>query len=219
MMTTSLFTGVRGSGILRSSLHSYAPVSPGAEVDCAFGQQGLMAEQPSGVNCKSVGGLKAKPKKTGKELTVGERENTELVQQGYQHFKNGDIQGLLGLLSEDVEWKLFEIEGVPFSGMHRGPERVGEFFSQIFETEEVLHFEPREFVAQGDKVSGAWTLRLARKVHRSGVRKRFRTRLYRARWEGGKVPGVHGHRCCWWGLSRKLSTRRGLRRTVSLPSL
>ena len=111
-----------------------------------------MAEQPSGVNCKSVGGLKAKPKKTGKELTVGERENTELVQQGYQHFKNGDIQGLLGLLSEDVEWKLFEIEGVPFSGMHRGPERVGEYFSQIFDTEEVLHFEPREFVAQGDKV-------------------------------------------------------------------
>jgi hypothetical protein len=32
----ALFTGVRGSGILRSSLHSYAPVSPGAEVDCAF---------------------------------------------------------------------------------------------------------------------------------------------------------------------------------------
>jgi uncharacterized protein len=83
---------------------------------------------------------------------VGERENTELVQQGYQHFQNGDIQGLLGLLSDDVEWTQFEIEGVPFSGMHRGPERVGEFFSQVFDTEEVLHFEPREFVAQGDKV-------------------------------------------------------------------
>jgi uncharacterized protein len=83
---------------------------------------------------------------------VGERENTELVQQGYQHFKNGDIQGLLGLLSEDVEWTQFEIEGVPFSGTRRGPERVGEFFSQVLDTEEPLHFEPREFVAQGEKV-------------------------------------------------------------------
>ena len=83
---------------------------------------------------------------------MGERENTELVKQGYQHFKNGDIQGLLGLLSEDVEWTQFEIEGVPFSGTRRGPERVGEFFSQVFDTEEVLHFEPRELVAQGDKV-------------------------------------------------------------------
>ena len=85
-------------------------------------------------------------------LTVGERENTQLVQQAYQHFKNGDIQSVLGLLSEDVEWTLFEIEGVPFSGTRRGPERVGEFFSEAFDTEEVLHFEPRELVAQGDKV-------------------------------------------------------------------
>ena len=83
---------------------------------------------------------------------MGERENTQLVKQGYQHFKNGDIQGLLGLLSEDVEWTQFEIEGVPFSGTRRGPERVGEFFSQVFDTEEPLQFEPREFVAQGDKV-------------------------------------------------------------------
>jgi ketosteroid isomerase-like protein len=37
---------------------------------------------------------------------VGERENTKLVQQAYQHFKNGDIQSVLGLLSEDVEWTL-----------------------------------------------------------------------------------------------------------------
>ena len=35
---------------------------------------------------------------------MGERENTELVQQAYQHFKGGDIQGFLESLSEDVEW-------------------------------------------------------------------------------------------------------------------
>jgi ketosteroid isomerase-like protein len=76
------------------------------------------------------------------------------VQQAYQHFKNGDIQSVLGLLSEDVEWTQFEfeIEGVPFSGTRRGSERVDEFFSQVFDTEEVLHFEPRELIAQGDKV-------------------------------------------------------------------
>jgi uncharacterized protein len=83
---------------------------------------------------------------------MSERENTELVHQAYQHFKGGDIQSLLGLLSEDVEWKLFEIEGVPFSGTRRGVERVGEFFAQVFDTEEPLHFEPRELVAQGEKV-------------------------------------------------------------------
>jgi ketosteroid isomerase-like protein len=83
---------------------------------------------------------------------MSERENTELVQHAYERFRDGDIQSLLELLSEDVEWKLFEIEGVPFSGTRRGVERVGEFFSQVFDTEEPLRFEPRELVAQGDKV-------------------------------------------------------------------
>jgi uncharacterized protein len=150
---------------------------------------------------------------------VGERENTELVQQGYQHFKNGDIQGLLGLLSEDVEWTQFEIEGVPFSGTRRGPERVGEFFSQVFDTEEPLHFEPREFVAQGDKVVAlgdyAWRVKSTGREYETDFVHVFTVR----EWEGGKVPGVHGHRCCWCSLSRKLSTRRRLRRSVSLPSL
>jgi ketosteroid isomerase-like protein len=85
---------------------------------------------------------------------MSERENTELIHQAYQHFKGGDIQGLLGLLSEDVEWKLFEIEGVPFSGTRRGVERVGEFFSRVCDTEEPLHFEPRELVAQLPGVYG-----------------------------------------------------------------
>jgi ketosteroid isomerase-like protein len=83
---------------------------------------------------------------------MSERENTELVQHAYERFRDGDIQSLLELLSEDVEWKLFEIEWVPFSGTRRGVERVGEFFSQVFDTEEPLRFEPRELVAQGDKV-------------------------------------------------------------------
>ena len=149
---------------------------------------------------------------------MGDRENTELVQQGYQHFQNGDIQGLLGLLSEDVEWTQFEIEGVPFSGTRRGPERMGEFFSGL-RHRRASALRAERVCRSRRQGSGAWTLRLASKVHWSGVRKRFRPRLYGARWEGGKVPGVHGHRCCWCSISRKLSSRRRLRRTVSLPSL
>ena len=53
---------------------------------------------------------------------MSERENSELVQQAYHHFQSGDIQGLLGLLPKHVEWKLFDIEGVPFSGTRRGSE-------------------------------------------------------------------------------------------------
>jgi ketosteroid isomerase-like protein len=35
---------------------------------------------------------------------MSERENTQLVQQAYRDFQNGDIPALLDALSEDVEW-------------------------------------------------------------------------------------------------------------------
>ena len=83
---------------------------------------------------------------------MSERENTQLVQQAYRDFQNGDIPALLDALSEDVEWVVPEVEGVPGRGTWRGPEQVGEFFRILFDTQEPRQFELREFVAQGDKV-------------------------------------------------------------------
>jgi ketosteroid isomerase-like protein len=46
---------------------------------------------------------------------------------------------------------------------------VGQFFSQVFDTEEPLHFEPREFVAQGEKVVAlgdyAWRVKSTGRVY------------------------------------------------------
>jgi ketosteroid isomerase-like protein len=41
---------------------------------------------------------------------------------------------------------------VPFSGKRRGQEQMGQFFASLIDTQEVQHFDPREFIAQGDKV-------------------------------------------------------------------
>ena len=83
---------------------------------------------------------------------MSERENTQLAQQAYRDFQNGDIPALLDALSEDVEWAVPEVEGVPGRGTWRGPEQVGEFFRILSETQEPRQLELREFVAQGDKV-------------------------------------------------------------------
>ena len=83
---------------------------------------------------------------------MSELENTQLVQQAYRDFQNGDIPALLDALSEDVEWVVPEIEGVPGRGTWRGPEQVGEFFRVLSDTQEPRQLELREFVAQGDKV-------------------------------------------------------------------
>jgi ketosteroid isomerase-like protein len=45
-----------------------------------------------------------------------------------------------------------ELEGVPVSGTWHGREQVGQFFQSLSDTQEARQFEPREFVAQDDKV-------------------------------------------------------------------
>ena len=93
---------------------------------------------------------------------MSEQENTKVVQQAYQFFKSADIQSLLGLMSDDVSWQLPKVENVPFSGKRQGREAVGQFFSTLAEVQDVVSFEPREFVAQNDKVVvlGTYTWRL-----------------------------------------------------------
>lgn len=83
---------------------------------------------------------------------MSERENTELVQQAYGNFQSGDIPSVLGALSGEVEWVFPELEGVPVARSWHGREEVGQFFQTLGDTQEVRQFEPREFVAQGDKV-------------------------------------------------------------------
>ena len=93
---------------------------------------------------------------------MSSQDNVEVVKQAYQNFKTGDIESLLNLLSEDVTWRLPEIENVPYSGTREGREAVAGFFSSLADTQETVQFEPREFVASNDKVVvlGAYTWRV-----------------------------------------------------------
>jgi hypothetical protein len=83
---------------------------------------------------------------------MNEQANRQLVQQAYQSVKAGDVQSLLNSLVEDVRWQLPEMENVPFAGTWHGREQVGQFFSIVAQTQDVVEFEPEEFIAQGDKV-------------------------------------------------------------------
>jgi ketosteroid isomerase-like protein len=79
-------------------------------------------------------------------------KNTAIAQQAYENFKTGNIQALLDQLSDNVTWNLPEVEGVPLSGKRTGRDSVKEFFATVARDQEVIEFEPREFVAEGDKV-------------------------------------------------------------------
>jgi ketosteroid isomerase-like protein len=90
-------------------------------------------------------------------------QNKAIVAQAYNNFKTGDIEALLNLMSDDITWTLPEMEGVPFAGKRTGRGAVADFFTAVNGSQEVVTFEPRELIAEGDKVvalgSYAWRVR------------------------------------------------------------
>ena len=78
--------------------------------------------------------------------------NTEIAKKAYEFFGSGDIQGLLNLYSDDIKWTTPKIENAAYSGSREGKEALVEFFEKLAESEEFSQFEPKEFIAEGDKV-------------------------------------------------------------------
>jgi ketosteroid isomerase-like protein len=83
-----------------------------------------------------------------------EAQNTKVVQDAYAAFGRGDVQGILDRLDDGIVWKGVYGAGqhVPTSGERRGKTQVGEFFKQVAQNVNFSRFEPKEFIATGDKV-------------------------------------------------------------------
>ena len=83
---------------------------------------------------------------------MAEQDNTAAAKQNYQDFMTGNIDGLLDSFAEDIEWELPETENVPFARTYKGRAGAADFFKQLGEHQDPVSFNPREFIAQGDKV-------------------------------------------------------------------
>jgi ketosteroid isomerase-like protein len=88
------------------------------------------------------------------EMQMEEARNTTVVQEAYAAFGRGDIQTLLSKLADDIVWMGVYGAGahVPTAGERRGKAAVAEFFKQVAENVNFSRFEPKEFIATGDKV-------------------------------------------------------------------
>ena len=83
---------------------------------------------------------------------MSEQNNVGLFRMAYDAFGRGDIEALLALLDENVEWITPGPSDVPTAGERRGRQAVGEFFKTLNETFEITKFQTQEFVAEGDRV-------------------------------------------------------------------
>ena len=87
------------------------------------------------------------------------QQNVRIAQQVYERSpgsrrstSDDEMASLLRLYSEDVDWRVPEMEHVRFAGRRRGRDGVREFFSTVADELEMLDFEAQDFIAQGEKV-------------------------------------------------------------------
>lgn len=73
---------------------------------------------------------------------------TDLAKQGYAAFASRNIPALLELLTDDVEWRFLgnPETGTPYGGTCKGKQQVAEFFGTLAKSDEIIEFEPREFL-------------------------------------------------------------------------
>lgn len=81
------------------------------------------------------------------------QESLKTAQQMYASFGRGDLQAVLNVLADDIEW---EVRGpthiVPWTGKRRGRDQVAEYFKLIGETVVINTFEQQDIIAQDEKV-------------------------------------------------------------------
>jgi uncharacterized protein len=78
--------------------------------------------------------------------------NTAIVQQAYKQFQSGDIDGVISHLDANVDWSLPKIDNVRIGGQYMGHAGVRTFFNMLAADQDVVAFEPREFMANDDTV-------------------------------------------------------------------
>jgi uncharacterized protein len=77
-------------------------------------------------------------------------DNVQQAKEAYAAFGRGDIPGLMERFADDIEW--VEPGKTPISGTFRGKAQLTEWFGKLGGLIDFQRFEPREFIAQGDKV-------------------------------------------------------------------
>jgi ketosteroid isomerase-like protein len=101
-----------------------------------------------------------RPPTSANDLTVNRREEVvmsqqhiDTVKQVYEAFGRGDVDTIVGLVADDVDWASEAGSPVaPWHGVHKGKGEVPKFFQALAATVEVTDFEPLTFAANDDDV-------------------------------------------------------------------
>lgn len=99
-------------------------------------------------------------------------QNVTVARKLYADFMKGDINSVLGAMSDNVVWEIAGPSNVPYAGVRRGKKEWMDYLSGLGAVE-VLAFEPTEFLADKDKVVVLGTERLKVKANGNIIDEKF----------------------------------------------
>jgi ketosteroid isomerase-like protein len=101
---------------------------------------------------------------------VGADENVKTIQVMYEAFGRGDVQTILGSVTEDVDWAAeAATHGAPWFGPHQGRASVPAFFEAFGSNMEVEEFTPLAFGTNEDSVFALVRCRAKSRANGRGV--------------------------------------------------
>ena len=84
---------------------------------------------------------------------MGTPSNIEVIESVYEAFGRGDVEFIVGCVTEDVDWSSDTAsDAAPWYGVRRGREGIGSFFADFGGTMDVEDFTPLTFAANDDDV-------------------------------------------------------------------
>src|ERR1700722_4213142 len=84
---------------------------------------------------------------------MGADENIKTIRMLYEAFGRGDVDAILGAVTDDVDWATEAGgSGAPWYGPPRGPAGVGDFFTQFGSAMDVQEFTPLVFAGTDSEV-------------------------------------------------------------------
>ena len=83
---------------------------------------------------------------------MAEQDNVAIVRGLYEKFGQGDFEGLVSGMTNDITWVIPDIADVSLSGRRQGPESVLEFFRGLADVQDIGEMKIDTIVAQDDVV-------------------------------------------------------------------
>ena len=79
-------------------------------------------------------------------------KNIQIIKQLYADFENGNLEGILKALTDDVSWTDLGYPDIPYAGKRNGKKEVQDYFEKLGSSVSYTQFDQQEFYADKDAV-------------------------------------------------------------------